>query len=242
MSELATPAIIVVAAFLSSTIAGVIGFGSGVILLPVLVWAFGVREAVPILTVAQLLGNLSRVYFSRHELVLPVVGWFCLGAVPLSIVGAVLFATVPAPLLQRLLGVFFLVFVAIRHTHWSEHVRVSLRGFALVGAALGFLGAVLGATGPLMTPFFLSYGLVKGAFIGTEALATVVMHVVKLAIYGGYALIGVQSILTGVAIGAVTVLGSYLGKRILDRLPERAFEWIVEGLLVVTGLQFLIFG
>lgn len=60
-----------------------------------LVAIFGVRDAIPILTVAQLIGNGSRVFFNRHELVLPVVGWYTLGAVPMSLVGGVLFASAP---------------------------------------------------------------------------------------------------------------------------------------------------
>lgn len=75
-------------ALLASALAAVAGFGGAAILLPVLVWAFGVRDAVPILTVVQLVGNLSRVVFNRRQLVLPVVGWFSLGAVPLAVVSA----------------------------------------------------------------------------------------------------------------------------------------------------------
>jgi hypothetical protein len=35
------------------------------VLLPLLVTLFGVREAIPIFPVAQLLGNLSRAWFNR---------------------------------------------------------------------------------------------------------------------------------------------------------------------------------
>jgi hypothetical protein len=55
-------------------LAAVAGFGGAAVLLPLLVTLFGVREAIPILTVAQLLGNLSRAWFNRSELDLPVVG------------------------------------------------------------------------------------------------------------------------------------------------------------------------
>jgi uncharacterized membrane protein YfcA len=48
-------------ALVASTLAAVTGFGGAAVLLPVLVIAFGVRDAVPILTVAQLIGNASRV-------------------------------------------------------------------------------------------------------------------------------------------------------------------------------------
>ena len=62
-------------AFAGSVLAAVAGFDGAAVLLPLLVAAFGVREAIPILTVAQLLGNLRRAWFNRSELDLPVVGW-----------------------------------------------------------------------------------------------------------------------------------------------------------------------
>jgi uncharacterized membrane protein YfcA len=71
--------------------AAVAGFGGAAVLLPVLVVAFGVRDAVPILTVAQLIGNGSRVWFNRDQLDLRVVGWFAAGGVPLAFVGGMLF-------------------------------------------------------------------------------------------------------------------------------------------------------
>ena len=55
-------------AFVGSLLAAVAGFGGAAVLLPLLVGAFGVREAIPIVTVAQLLGNLSRAWFNRREL------------------------------------------------------------------------------------------------------------------------------------------------------------------------------
>jgi uncharacterized membrane protein YfcA len=38
------------------------------------------------------------------------------------------------------------------------------------------------------------------------------------------------------------ILGSFLGKRIVDRLPERVFVIIIEVVLVAAGLLFLIRG
>ncbi len=232
--------VVALTALVASTLAAVAGFGGAAVLLPILVWAFGVREAIPLLTLAQLIGNGARVWFNRGQLVLPVVGWFALGAVPLAMLGGVVFATAPAPFLRRLLGLFLLLTVALRHVRLGQRVWLGLRGFVGVGAVFGFLSAVLGSVGPLMAPFFLSYGLVKGAYIGTEALATVLMHVVKLGVYGGYALLGAGSVGTGLAIGAVMILGSYLGKRLLDHVPERVFPLLVELVLVTSGLQFVL--
>lgn len=242
MHELLVGASVTVAALMASTLAAVAGFGGAAIMLPILVWGFGIREAVPILTVAQLLGNLSRVWFNRGELRLNVVGWFALGAVPSAAIGGVIFATAPAGALVRVLGVVLLLTVAYRHSRWGKRLRLTLRGFLPLGATSGMLSAVVGTVGPIMAPFFLAYGLLKGAYIGTEALATVTMHVTKLGVYEGYNLLSPSAVLIGLAIGAVMFLGSYLGKRLLDRLPERWFPHLIDGVLVAAGLLFIIRG
>ena len=230
------------AAFLASTLAAVAGFGGAAILLPILVLAFGVRDAIPILTVAQLIGNLSRVWFNQRELDLPVVGWFALGGVPAALIGGFLFASTPLSFLTRILGIFLITVVVYRHIGKASALRLPLHSFAIVGAVFSFLSALLGSVGPIMIPFFLAYGLVKGALIGTEALATVVMHVTKLVAYGSTAILTTTSIVVGLALGSIMILGSFVGKRILDRLPERVFVLIIEAVLIIAGLGFLIRG
>lgn len=121
------------AALAASTLAAVAGFGGAAVMLPVLVWAFGIRDAVPILTIAQLMGNLSRVWFNRTELSFPVVNWFGLGAVPAAVVGGIVFATAPIGALVRLLGLFLLLMIVYRHTPWGRRTRIGLRGFLPLG-------------------------------------------------------------------------------------------------------------
>lgn len=229
-------------AFLAATLAAVTGFGGAAVLLPVLVVAFGVRDAVPILTVAQLVGNGSRVWFNRRELEPRVVAWFALGAVPLGFLGGLAFSRAPLEGLTRLLGLFLLVVVAWRRLRPAGFPRPTLRAFALIGAVSAFLSALVGSVGPLMAPFFLAYGLVKGAYIGTEALSTVVMHVVKLVAYRQAAVLSGAAALAGLALGPVMILGSWAGKRIVDRLPEGWFVLVIEGTMVAAGLLFLIRG
>src|SRR6266700_2194026 len=224
------------AALVASTLAAVAGFGGAAVLLPALVAMFGVRDAIPILTVAQLIGNGSRVWFNRREVAVPVVGWFALGAVPLALLGGVLFATAPLRALERLVGAFLLGVVLWRHVPRAPVWRPGVRAFAVIGAVFSFLSALVGSVGPLMAPFFLAYGLVKGGYIGTEALATVVM----LAAYQGTAILTLRAVAVGLALGPIMIVGSYIGKRILDRLPERVFVVVIELVLVGAGLWFFI--
>jgi uncharacterized protein len=230
------------AALGASTLAGVTGFGGAAVLLPVLIIVFGVRDAIPVLTVAQLIGNGSRVWFNRGELNWQVVGWFAVGGVPFALLGGYLFATAPLTALTRLLGAFLLVVVLWRHLRPKQRKAFPVPVFAGIGAGASFLSALLGSVGPIMAPFFLAYGLVKGAYIGTEALSTVVMHVTKLVAYRQSSILTGTDVVIGLALGPVMILGSYLGKRIVDRLPERVFVWAIEAVLIVAGVGFLIRG
>lgn len=226
----------------ASTLAAVTGFGGAAVLLPALIVVFGVREAIPILTVAQLIGNGSRVWFNKRELNWRVVAWFALGGVPTGLLGGFLFATAPLPALTRLLGAFLLMIVVWRHLQPRRPRPFPIPMFAVIGAGASFLSALLGSVGPVMAPFFLAFGLVKAGYIGTEALSTVVMHVTKLVAYRRSSILTGTDMLIGLALGPIMTLGSYAGKRILDRLPERAFVLIIEAVLITAGLAFLIHG
>ncbi len=238
----AKAALLGIVAFLSATVAAVSGFGGAAVLLPFLVLVFGVRDAVPILTVAQLIGNGSRVWFNRRELNMAVVAWFAVGAVPSALLGGFLFATAPLKALTRLLGAFLLLIVIWRHLRPAPARRLPLKSFVAIGAGASFLSALLGSVGPIMAPFFLGYGLVKAAYIGTEALATVVMHVTKLVAYRQASVLSASAVMIGLALGTLMIAGSWAGKRIVDRLSERVFVMIVEAVLIIAGMLFLVRG
>lgn len=238
----ALPALLVIAStFAAALLSAVAGFGGGVLLLPVFVAVFGARDAVAILTVAQLVSNASRVWFNRAEVEQRLVAVFALGAVPAAVVGALLFAKAPLPSLTRIIGVFLLVMVAWRRLRPTA-ARLGDRGFAGLGAVSGFGSALVGSLGPMVAPFFLARGLVRGAYIGTEAASAVVMHLTKLVVFGAAAVLTVRSGLTGLALFPASAAGAWAGKKVVDRLPGSTFVTVVEVGLVVSGVLLTVTG
>lgn len=234
--------LLIAAAFAAATMAAVAGTGGGIILLPVLVSVFGIREAVPMYAVASLIGNISRVGLNRSMLDFRVFGWFVAGAVPLAALGAWLFTRIPDPGLVRLLGAFLLLSVIARRAHPALRRSFQPFWFAPIGGVFAVVSAVVGSAGPFLAPFYLSYGLTKGAFIGTEALGTAIMHVSKLSTYQALDVMSSATWLGGLVLGPVMVLGSYGGKQFLDRIPTRIFLVIVEVVIAGFGLWFLLRG
>ncbi|MFI5924470.1 sulfite exporter TauE/SafE family protein [Micromonospora sp. NPDC051543] len=229
------------AAFALAWLSAVAGFGGGVLLLPVFTALFGLRTAVPVLTVTQLASNGSRAWLNRHHLHWPIIGRFALGAVPFALAGGLLLATAPLAPLRGLLGAFLLAVVIWRRI--NPHPRKPTpRAFVGIGAASGLGSALVGSVGPLTAPFFLAYGLVRDAYIGTEATCALIMHLTKLAAYGGGGLLNPNVLWLGLALTPATLTGAWFGKHTMSRISERLFVLLVEVGLMAAGITLIIAG
>ncbi|MFI1992920.1 TSUP family transporter [Actinoplanes sp. NPDC020271] len=227
------------AAFALAWLSAVARFGGGVLLLPVFTGLFGLRAAVPMLTLTQLASNGSRAWLNRGELRRGIIGRFAAGAVPCAVAGGLLLAHAPLAGLQRLLGVFLLVTVAWRRLR--PRLRPpGPRAFTAVGAASGLGSALLGSVGPLTAPFFLAAGLTRSAYIGTEAACALLMHVTKLVVYGTGTLLTGQVLLLGLVLTPATLAGAWAGRATLGRLSDRLFVLLVEIGLVAAGMLLIL--
>ncbi len=227
-----------IVAFLASTLSGVVGFGGAMLFLPVLVAIYGVRASIPILTVSVLFGNVSRVIFNRRELNLKLVLLFSLGSLPFAILGSFVYVALPTFWIKKGIGLFLLLMVLMRHTHPYFQVKNPWI-FMPLGMVTGFLSALMGGVGPISSPFFLAYGLAKEAFVGTEALCSAGMHFVKTITYNRLHVLDARELWIGTGFGCVMTMGSYVAKKVLERLSRQRFLLLVEIVLVVVGLIML---
>ena len=231
--------VLALAAFVSAVVGSVAGSGGTAILLPVVVLQLGVHTGIPALTIANFAANASRVGLNWRVIDLRVVAWFLLGAAPLTLLGSWLFMQTAPALLMRLLGAFMMLMVIWRRLAPAPPRLRSARVFAPLGVVFGFLYGLLEGVGPLMAPFFLGYGLLRGAYIGTDALGTVVIQGAKLGVFGlGDLLVG-SVLANGLLMVPFMVLGAWVGKRIVNRFSDRAFTLLVEATLLVSGAVFL---
>lgn len=234
-------AVLVVGALVGSLIGGVAGFGTGIIMLPLVAWVLGLRAAVPVLTVTMAIGNLARIWWSRGEVDRGVVARFAIGAVPATALGTALYVGASSEWLGRFVGLFLIASVPLRRILAMDFFRMRLAYFPALGVVVGLVSGLVVTTGPLNTPFFLAYGLRRGAYVGTEAVCAMVMHLARGAALARYALLTWETFAVGALLGATMFAGSWLGRRVLDRMSDRVFLAIIEVLLLVMGLHSLLF-
>lgn len=223
----------------AGTLGGVIGTGSSMVLMPLLVILYGPRHAVPIMALAAILGNVGRVIAWRREIDWRAVLVYCATAVPGAVLGAWTLLAIPPGVAELALGVFFLSLIPLRRWLASRSITLSLAQLALLGGPLGWLTGVVVSTGPLTVPLFTFYGLERGAFLGTEAAGSVGVYVAKAATFQTLGALPAEVLLEGAIVGLTLMAGSFLGKSIVLALKPGTYRLLIEALMAVSGVSLL---
>jgi uncharacterized protein len=227
-------------AVFAGTVGGVIGFGSSIILMPILVWVFGAKQAVPIMAVAALFANGSRVLIWWREIAWAPIFYYCLLGIPAAALGARTFVELSPKLVEAVLGGVLILMIPARR--WLAARHWSLQAWHLIfpGLVIGYLSGLMVSTGPINTPFFLAHGLVKGAFISTEALASLLVFASKAIVLRNFSLLPTEAVIKGALVGVALTAGAFISKRIVEKIKVDQFRLLMDGVLLFAGLSMLL--
>lgn len=221
-------------AFVTSIISGMTGMGGGVLLLSFMAPFFAPAVLIPLHGLVQLASNLSRTVMLRDYVNKKIGLSFSIGALIGAMLGAPLVHLLPENYFRLILGLFILVMT------WMPKIKKAPKTsnlFLSVGGGAGFISLFIGATGPFIAPFFLHAGLEKKSLVASKAFCQAVLHTTKMIAYffSGFVLapwIGLLSFM----IPAV-VLGNWVGKKILFKLPETQFRLVLKILISLAALR-----
>jgi uncharacterized membrane protein YfcA len=236
---LAAYTFVLLAGFAAGGLSGVIGTGSSIMLLPVLVHTFGPKQAVPIMAIAAVLANLSRVLAWWREVDWKAVAAYAITGVPAAALGARTLLALAPHTIEISLGIFFLAMIPVRHVLARLQWKAGLWHLALAGALIGFLTGIVLSTGPLSVPVFLAYGLLKGAFLATEAASSLFIYLGKVLTFREFGALPVDLLLQGLIVGASLMAGTFAGKALVLRMSAAAHGHVLDGLLLCSGLALL---
>ena len=223
----------------AGTLSGIVGFGASIMLMPALMLAFGPLEAVPIMAIAALMANFSRVVVWWREVDWRANAYYCVTAVPCAALGARTLLVLDPRLVEGILGGLFLLMIPARRWLFARGMRIRAWHLTLVGAGIGFLSGLVASTGPINTPFFLAYGLVKGAYLSTEALGSMAIGATKAIVFQRFDALPLETVGRGMLIGTSLMIGSRLAKGFVIRLDAEQFRFLMDCLLAAAGLVLL---
>ena len=223
----------------AGTLAGIVGFGASIMLMPVLMLAFGPLEAVPIMAIAGMMANLSRVVVWWREVDWRANAYYCATGIPAAALGARTLLILDARVVEGILGAMFLGMIPARQWLFARGLRIKAWHLALVGAGIGYLSGMVASTGPINTPFFLAYGLTKGAYLSTEALGSMAIGITKAIVFQRFNALPLEMVGRGLIVGATLMIGSRLAKGFVIRLDANQFRLLMDCLLAAAGLVLL---
>ncbi|WP_158657787.1 sulfite exporter TauE/SafE family protein [Agarilytica rhodophyticola] len=213
-------ALLALIAFITSTLAAIIGLGGGMLLIAILPFLLPLPAVIPLHGACQLMSNLSRTAFALPHVKWQFVPPFLVGSLFGVVLAWQVIAHISVEWLPLALGVYIL-----SHLWWPKFRAITdkRQNLYLIGAVQTGLGTVIGATGPLATTFLSEKLKKKDSIISTSALFMACSHVIKIAIYAalGFAFIDYWQTILFMAIGAV--VGSYVGTKIRAHIEPQQY-------------------
>lgn len=223
----------------AGTISGIVGTGSSIMLMPVLVYQYGPKQAVPIMAVAALMSNLSRILAWWRDVDWRACAAYSITGIPAAALGARTLLALPSHAVDVAIGLFLIAMVPARHWLARHDLKLSLWHLAIAGAVIGYLTGVVVSTGPLSVPLFLFYGLTKGAFLATEAASSLGLYLSKSAIFQRFGALTLDVALQGLIAGSSLMFGAFIAKRFVLKLDADMFRLVMDGIMLVAGLSML---
>jgi len=132
---------------------------------------------------------------------------------------------------------------ALATANTSRTVSKRWRGALAAGTGIpgGLLGTLVGAgVGPIYVVYFSAIRLEREIFRVTMSTVVLLGGAARIV---GYASLGFyeRSSIALIAIGLpLVVVGSWLGDRVIRRLDPQMFNWLVGGLILLSGVVLLV--
>lgn len=224
----------------TSFISGIFGMAGGMMLMGLLLAMMPVSVAMVVHGAAQLTANGWRALLWRRHIDLRIFGRFLTGLVAAGGLFSFVGFMPDRVLVLLTLGSlpFVIVLIPQRYVIQATH-RGGAEICGFVNAAMQFIA---GVSGPLLDIFFIRTEMDRRSIVATKAACQATAHLAKL-IYFGHALGSdtVPPLLVVVAV-AMGILGTTLGKSILERMSDHQFRRWTRGLVMAIGTVYLIQG
>jgi uncharacterized membrane protein YfcA len=224
----------------AGTLSGIVGFGSSILLMPVLVIVFGPLQAVPIMAIAAIMANISRIVVWWREVDWRIFAAYSATAAPFAALGAATLLVLPARVVEVALGAFFIAMIGVRRWMAAHDLKLGRGQLALLGVPIGYFTGVVASTGPVTAPLFLATGLVKGAFLSTEAASSLAIYLVKAAVFRTFGALPWEIAAKGLIVGSTLMVGAFIAKRFVLKMDAGGFRLLMDGLLLLSGASLLV--
>jgi uncharacterized membrane protein YfcA len=227
-----------VVAYIISTLSG---GGGSLLLVPVIGLLLGAKSAAPLINLGNLIGEPVRIVLFWKNIQWKIVKYYLPSAIAGAIFGAYLFSNLKLEWLQILVGLFLISTIfQFRFGKKEKSFKMKLAWFIPIGFIVEFFSSFIGATGPVLNPFYLNYGLEKENMIATKTINSFFVGLVQVSTYAALGALSGNQWILGIVLGLGAGAGNLLGKRFLKKISNENFRKWVVALMVISGCIMII--
>jgi uncharacterized membrane protein YfcA len=235
--SLIVTAIILLATLATAFLSSIFGMLGGLILMGILASLLPIASAMVLHGLIQLTSNGYRAWLNHTYIVWPIVSTLFIGNI-VALTALVWVAFTPDRI-TVLLALGLLPYIA-----WAlprnMALDVSKKPIGLLaGAVVVATNLLAGVGGPILDVFFQRVRLTRHQVVATKAVAQALGHISKIVFYGGLvASASGQDWLSPYLLSAAiiaSIIGTTLGKRVLDNMRDASFFTWTQRILLSVG-------
>jgi uncharacterized membrane protein YfcA len=233
-----TVLIIIAGSFVAAIFNAAFSAGGALIILAVTSTVLPVQAIVPIHSTLLIGSTLTRVMLFWEYIDWKIVIPFLIGALLGAFIGARIYIELPESIIALAIGGVMLIAIWLPSVSWRPRLR---HPWAIVGFIHSLLSTLF-AYGAVMHAVILHTGLNRRQIVGTLGGCLSGMSIFKIVGYAGFGFDYSPYFHVIAAAIAVSLIGTAIGKMIVDKLSEQKFRFIFRALITVTALRLLYVG
>ncbi|HPF12553.1 MAG TPA: sulfite exporter TauE/SafE family protein [Flavobacteriaceae bacterium] len=229
-----------VLALVAEIIGTIGGFGSSVFFVPLGNFYFDFYSVLGLTALFHLSSNLSKIFLFKKGLNKFLLVYIGIPSVVFVILGGFLSKWIQTQYLELTLGVFLiglsLLFLIKKNLVIKPQKKQSIIGGTLSGFAAGLLGTGGAIRGLTMAAF----NLEKNVFIATSAFIDFMIDFSRTFVYYRNGYIHEHDLKYVPFLLVIGIVGTYLGKKILNWIPQEKFKILSLILILAIGVFTLL--
>jgi len=230
----------VLLALLAEIIGTIGGFGSSLLFVPIASYFFDFHSVLGITALYHLSSNISKIYFFRKGYDKKLILYIGIPAVVFVAIGAYLSKYLNADILEILLAIFLILISLLFILKENITLKPTHSNSIIGGTFSGLLAGLLGTGGAIRGLTLAAYNLKPEIFIATSAIIDLGIDLSSSIIYGVYGYMHKDDMYLISILFIVSIIGTYIGKKIVLKIPEKKFKKIVLFLILTTGISTLL--
>ena len=223
-------------ALLAEIIGTISGFGSSILFVPIASVFLDFKLVLGITAVLHVFSNLAKIYFFHEGIDKKIVIKLGIPAVIFVTIGALLTNYIPQKSIELGMNVLILFIAIYLISGHSKSLKETNSNLYLGGTISGFLAGLIGTGGAIRGIILTAFNLEKNVFIATSAMIDLGVDSSRAAVYISNGYFSKEHLILIPFLILISIVGSYVGKRILQYIPEKAFHYVVLGVIGATAL------